>query len=308
MPAHPHTGPGAEGGGGWPMHATAQPWHAEGRPSADRSPAAVAQPQGTSRNSTSSTPRWVPWILTRPALAARSMPGRSLRTCSALASTRTQPPVMKSSLPVSKDLQPAVLVAVALVVQASTGGVGSLCPDLIHHQLPDRQWVPCRGVNGLTVEHQRVARVLTVVRDDQSVAHERVLLSPFLSRDHAAWVNPAMVLVSLAADQLSAPTSTGSAVSPEPSVPGLKQVPRQSGASNSVHPSQTVNDGIKDGTDGGTHRPKSSHSSRSGPLHTDTLSVAFLCAKGGMQGRVPTVRHAAWRKSSPFPWLPVCVC
>jgi hypothetical protein len=23
MPAHPHTGPGAEGGGGWPMHATA---------------------------------------------------------------------------------------------------------------------------------------------------------------------------------------------------------------------------------------------------------------------------------------------
>ncbi len=33
MPAHPHTGPGAEGGGGWPMHATAQPWHAEGRPS-----------------------------------------------------------------------------------------------------------------------------------------------------------------------------------------------------------------------------------------------------------------------------------
>jgi hypothetical protein len=33
MPAHPHTGPGAEGGGGWPMHAAAQPWHAEGQPS-----------------------------------------------------------------------------------------------------------------------------------------------------------------------------------------------------------------------------------------------------------------------------------
>jgi hypothetical protein len=79
-----------------------------------------------------------------------------------------------------------------------------------------------------------------------------------------------MVLVSLAADQLSAPTSAGSAISPEPSDPGLKQVPRPS---NSVHPSQTVNDGIKDGTDGGTHRPKPSHSSRSGPLHTDTLSV-----------------------------------
>jgi len=31
MPAHPHTGPGVEGGG-WPMNATAQPWHAEGRP------------------------------------------------------------------------------------------------------------------------------------------------------------------------------------------------------------------------------------------------------------------------------------
>ena len=31
--AHHHTtGLGAEGGGGWPMHATAQPWHAEGRP------------------------------------------------------------------------------------------------------------------------------------------------------------------------------------------------------------------------------------------------------------------------------------
>ena len=33
-----------------------------------------------------------------------------------------------------------------------------------------------------------------------------------------------MVLVSLAADQLSAPTSTGSAVSPKPFGPGLKQV------------------------------------------------------------------------------------
>jgi len=31
-PATPITGPGAEGGGGWPMFATAQPWHAEGRP------------------------------------------------------------------------------------------------------------------------------------------------------------------------------------------------------------------------------------------------------------------------------------
>ena len=131
-----------------------------------------------------------------------------------------------------------MLVAVALVVQASTGGIGSLCPDLIHQplrgslwlQLPDRQWVPCRCVNGLTIKHQRVARVLTVVRNDQSVAHERVLLSPFLSRDHAASVNPAMVLLSLAADQLSAPTSTVAAVSSEPSGLGLKQVPLRSAA------------------------------------------------------------------------------
>jgi hypothetical protein len=36
-----------------------------------------------------------------------------------------------------------------------------------------------------------------------------------------------MVLHSLAADQLSAPTTTGSAVSPEPSCPGLKQDPQR---------------------------------------------------------------------------------
>ena len=30
---HPNPGPGAVGGGGWPMHATAQPGHAQGRPS-----------------------------------------------------------------------------------------------------------------------------------------------------------------------------------------------------------------------------------------------------------------------------------
>jgi hypothetical protein len=101
----------------------------------------------------------VPWILTSPALAARSMPGRSLRTCSAVASTRPQPPGHEVLAACFKDLQPAVLVAVALVVQASTGGVGSLCPDLIHQplrgslrlQLPDRQWVQCRCVNGLTI-------------------------------------------------------------------------------------------------------------------------------------------------------------
>ena len=169
------------------------------------------------------------------------------------------------------------------------GGLGGKLPGATR-QLPDRQWILRCRIDGPTVKHQRIAPVLTVVRNDQSVAHERVRLSPFLSRDHAASVNPAMVLVSLAADQLSAPTSTGSAVSPEPSVPGLKQVPRQSGASNSVHPSQTVNDGIKDGADGGTHRPKPSHSSRSGPLHTDTLSV--LCVSAAMPYRLYT--HDGW--------------
>lgn len=50
-----------------------------------------------------------------------------------------------------------------------------------------------------------------------STPHARTILSdllrggPFLSRD---------------ADQLSAPARTGSAVSPEPSGPGLKQIPK----------------------------------------------------------------------------------
>ena len=52
-------------------------------------------------------------------------------------------------------------------------------------------------------------------------------------------------------------------------VPGQQR----SGASNGVQPSQTVNDGIKDGIDTATHRPKSSHSSRSGLPYTATLSV-----------------------------------
>jgi len=52
--------------------------------------------------------------------------------------------------------------------------------------------------------------------------------------------------------------------------------------SNSVHPSQTVNDGMNDGTDGGTHRPKPFYSSRSGPLHTDTLSVSRIIPGGDL--------------------------
>ena len=47
---------------------------------------ALTAPQGSGRQRPSFS---VPWILTSPALAARSMPGRSLRTCSAVASTRT---------------------------------------------------------------------------------------------------------------------------------------------------------------------------------------------------------------------------
>ena len=103
-----------------------------------------------------------------------------------------------------------------------------------------------------------------------------------------------MVLVSLAADQLSAPTSTASAVSPEPSGPGLKQFHSNLEPSNSVHPSQTVNDGIKDGTDGGTHRLKPSHSSRSSPLHTDTLSVftAESCGSALAGSGQPVFRKA----------------
>ena len=55
MPAHPHTGPGAEGGGGWPMHATAQPWHAEGRPLSHRE-VRSANPPGALRRLLSPRP------------------------------------------------------------------------------------------------------------------------------------------------------------------------------------------------------------------------------------------------------------
>jgi len=52
---HPHTGPGAEGGGGWPMHATAQPWHAEGRPLSHRE-VRSANPTGALRRLLSPRP------------------------------------------------------------------------------------------------------------------------------------------------------------------------------------------------------------------------------------------------------------
>ena len=85
----------------------------------DRSPAVPAQPQGTSMNSTSST------------LHARTLLAHPLG-----AGQHPHPAAGHAVLAACfKDLQPAVLVAVALVVQASTDGVGSLCPDLIHQPL-----------------------------------------------------------------------------------------------------------------------------------------------------------------------------
>jgi hypothetical protein len=70
-----------------------------------------------------------------------------------------------------KGLQPSVLVVVALVVQAPACGIASLRPDLVDQllrgslwlQLADGDWIQRSCVDGLTVEHQRVARVVTVV-------------------------------------------------------------------------------------------------------------------------------------------------
>jgi hypothetical protein len=85
---------------------------------------------------------------------------------------------------------------------------------------------------------------------------------------------------------------------PVPAGPSLNLVPRRSGASNSVHPSQTVNGGIKDGIYRVAHRPKPSCSSRSSPLHTDTPSV-FLPNFGcpGMSKESPVGK--AQRRTSP---------
>jgi hypothetical protein len=52
-----YTGPGAEGGGGWPMQATAQPWHAQGRPLLAGAPHQRSQPNRL--NSVFSTPSGV---------------------------------------------------------------------------------------------------------------------------------------------------------------------------------------------------------------------------------------------------------
>jgi hypothetical protein len=115
------------------------------------------------------------------------MPGRSLRTCSAVASTRNPAAGHEVLAACLESLQPPVLVAVAFVVQAPARGICSLFPDLIDQplrgslrlQLPDRQWIPRRCINGLAIEHQRVAWVVTVVGNDQASGHN---LSPWRIR------------------------------------------------------------------------------------------------------------------------------
>jgi hypothetical protein len=70
---HPTTGPGAEGGGGWPMQATAQPWHAEGRPLPTAAEIAVTrelQKKGGRKPPELKSPRW--WSPWRPAACGRS--------------------------------------------------------------------------------------------------------------------------------------------------------------------------------------------------------------------------------------------
>ena len=87
QPATTHnTGPSAEGGGGWPMHATAQPWHAEGRPLSHREVRSTnptgalwrrAQSRWTWRRASSSTLRWPHWtaiVLGRPTSRSLSLP------------------------------------------------------------------------------------------------------------------------------------------------------------------------------------------------------------------------------------------
>jgi len=154
---------------------------------ADRRPAGSAQLHGTSRNSTSSTPRWEPWIFTRHDLAARSMPGRSLRTYSAMANTQypaSGHEVLAAGL---EGLQPPVPVVVAFVVQTPSCGIRSLCPDLIDQPLrgslrlqrPNRQRILRCCVDGLTVEHRRNAWLVSVVRNDQASGHN---LSPWRIR------------------------------------------------------------------------------------------------------------------------------
>jgi hypothetical protein len=105
---------------------------------------------------------------------------------------------------------------------------------------------------------------------------------------------------SLSCTRWSAPQAGATALMPPLQVPERQG----SGVSNSVHPSQTVNGGIKDGTDSTTHRPKSFHSSRSGPLYTDTLSVSRV-HRDPRQSESPCCDHArgpSAQTSRPCAW------
>ena len=152
------------------MHATAQPWHAEGQPlptgalrcllSPRERPGTppAARPGGC--HGSSPVPPWQH----APSQDAPCAPAR--RWPAPAPSRRSE--VLAACL---ESLQPPVLVGVAFVVQAPTGGIRSLCPDLINHQLPDRHWIPSGFIDRLAIKDQRIAGILPVVGDDQTRTH-----------------------------------------------------------------------------------------------------------------------------------------
>jgi len=70
-----------------------------------------------------------------------------------------------------EGLQPPVAVAVAFVIQTATSWISSFCPHLIDHQLADRQRVICCSIDGLSIEDQRIAWIVSVVRNDETLTH-----------------------------------------------------------------------------------------------------------------------------------------
>jgi hypothetical protein len=73
-------------------------------------------------------------------------------------------------VPSLEGLQPPMPVAAALVVEVepATSGICSLSPDLIDHKIADRQPVLRGGIDGVAIQHQRVARVVAVACNDQT--------------------------------------------------------------------------------------------------------------------------------------------